>query len=178
MTVRKVNINHGRVCKGLYHIIILEMTDLFIQSYISPVDKKLVGPAGEQEREATKAEGNCMGINKGGLVSNNQNHGQTEVLDVTDNIYYESADIVDKKEKLDEIQKRKRWIDVNKDGLVSNNHNHGETEVIDLTDNIYYESVDLHAIPKWMWYPWIFSYVFGGFDTISPQFYINAFLSN
>ena len=54
---------------------------------------KQVGPAGEKEREATKAEGNCMGINKVGLVSNNHNHGETEVIDLTDNIYYESVDL-------------------------------------------------------------------------------------
>ena len=89
-----------------------------------------------------------MGINKGGLVSNNKNHGQTEVVEVTDNIYYESADLVGNQEKIDEIKEGRRGFDINKDGLVSNNHNHGETEIVDLTDNIYYESVDLDSIPK------------------------------
>jgi len=59
----------------------------------SQKDEGVVGHVAEHERETTKEEGNFMGINKGGLVSNNHNHGETEVIDLTDNIYYESVDL-------------------------------------------------------------------------------------
>ena len=106
----------------------------------------IIEQAAEQETKPPKEEGNSIGINKGGLVSNKQNHGQTEVVDITNNIYYESSDLVGIKGENDEINDKRKCMNINKGGLVSNNHNHGETEVLDVTDNIYYESVDLDAI--------------------------------
>ena len=35
---------------------------------------------------------NNFGINKGGLVTNNTNLGETEVIDIIDNIYYETVE--------------------------------------------------------------------------------------
>ena len=35
---------------------------------------------------------NTFGINKGGLVTNNTNLGETEVIDIIDNIYYETVE--------------------------------------------------------------------------------------
>ena len=94
-----------------------------------------------QGTERNENEKKCMNINKGGLVSNNHKLGDTEVVNVTDNIYYETADLekIQKQEKA--IKDEKICMGINKGGLVSNDHNHGETEVIDFVSNIYYESV-------------------------------------
>ena len=62
--------------------------------------------------EKDEQKENSLGINKGGLVSNNHNHGEAEVVDVTENIYYESADLVVIKEEIDEAKDEKSCFDI------------------------------------------------------------------
>ena len=58
------------------------------------------------------------GINKEGLVTNSRNLGETEVVDVIENLYYESVDINE--------------TSANKGSLLTQTRKLGETEVVEL----------------------------------------------
>ena len=46
----------------------------------------------KENLEMVRIDPTDFGINKGGLVTNNRNLGETELIEIVDNIYYETVD--------------------------------------------------------------------------------------
>ena len=65
---------------------------------------------------------NSTGINQEGLVTNSCNLGDTEIVEVADNLYYESVDVTQSSN--------------NREGLRTNHRNLGETEIVEVKDNL------------------------------------------